>query len=93
MSALGFSSQVEVTAQVKIIATKTQKPLTKCENHSFLAILKTGANQTEQDEHMRSLAKARYKQDFLNRIKDDVATKRLVGQTEWHVEVLNVDYN
>ena len=93
MSALGFSSQVEVTAQVKVIATKTQKPLTKCENHSFFAILKQGVSKAEQNAHMASLAKARYSQLFLTRIKDDVATKRLVGQTEWHVDVLNVSYD
>lgn len=92
MSALGFASQVSVSAQVKIIATKSDKSLTKCENFSFLAMLKEGISDSEQKSHMENLARSRFKDEFLKRIRQDMAVKRLVGSTEWHVAVLHVEY-
>lgn len=87
-----FNNQVEVTAQVKIIATKSEKPLTRCENFSFRSMLKEGVKPEEQKAYMETLTKSRFGEEFLKRIREDVAVKRLVGSTSWHVDVLNVDY-
>lgn len=92
MNALGFASQVRVTAQVKIIATKSEKALTKCENFSFLAQLKTGVKEDEQKENMEILAKSRFRDEFFKRMREDASLKHSVGSTQWHVEVVHVSY-